>query len=92
MLKKIPIIGMTKKFHLNKTLSLDYIAKNIDSINFLNAILPKDQINVKSVNKEFIQLVYNKPLNYQIISELTRWANRDMKPCKLRDSLVRFPR
>ena len=67
---KKTIIGMTKKFQSNKTLSLDYIAKNIDNIDFLRKILPKDQIEVKSKNNDFIQLVYNKPLNYQIISEL----------------------
>lgn len=61
---------MTKKFHPKRTLSLDYIAKNIDNIDFLRKILPKDQIEVKSKNNDFIQLVYNKPLNYQIISEL----------------------
>ncbi|QEE14983.1 hypothetical protein DSAG12_00806 [Promethearchaeum syntrophicum] len=69
-MKKIPIIGMTKKFHPKKSLSLDYIAKNVDRINFLNKILPTDQIEVKSINKDYIQIVYNKPLNYQIISEL----------------------
>jgi hypothetical protein len=70
VLKKIPIIGMTKKFHPNKTLSLDYIAKNIDNVKFLSIILPKDQIEVKSINNDYIKLVYNKLLNYQIISEL----------------------
>ena len=70
MLKKIPIIGITKKFHPNKTLSLDYIAKNIDNVNFLSFILPKDQIELKSINNDYIKLIYNKPLNYQIISEL----------------------
>ena len=61
---------MTQKFHPKGTLSLDYIAKNIDNVNFLSKILPRDQIEVISVNKDYIQLVYNKPLNYQIISEL----------------------
>ena len=61
---------MTKKFHPNKTLSLDYIAKNIDNVNFLSFILPKDQIELKSINNDYIKLIYNKPLNYQIISEL----------------------
>ncbi|MHA1475597.1 MAG: hypothetical protein ACTSQ5_10460, partial [Promethearchaeota archaeon] len=68
--KKNPIIGMTQKFHPKGTLSLDYIAKNIDNVNFLNKILPKNQIEVISTNKDYIQLVYNKPPNYQIISEL----------------------
>ena len=61
---------MTKSFYPSRTLSLDYIANNIDNVNFLNKILPIDQIEVKSVNKDYIQIVYNKPLNYQIISEL----------------------
>ena len=69
-MKKIPIIGMTKKFHPKSTLSLDYIAKNADNIDFLCKILPKEQIEVKSKNKDHIKLVYNKPLNYQVISEL----------------------
>lgn len=69
-MKKNPVIGITKKFHSNKTLSLDYIAKNIDNVDFLSKIIPKDQIEVKSANNYLIQLVYNKPLNYQIISEL----------------------
>ena len=69
-MKKNPIIGMTKKFHPKSTLSLDLIVKNIDNIKFLSKILPRDQIEVISVNKDYIQLVYNKPLNYQIISEL----------------------
>ncbi|MHA1512289.1 MAG: hypothetical protein ACTSRX_11300 [Promethearchaeota archaeon] len=69
-MKKNPIIGMTKKFHPKSTLSLDFIVKNIDNINFLSKILPRDQIEVISANKDYIQLVYNKPLNYQIISEL----------------------
>ena len=61
---------MTEKFHSNKSLSLDYIAKNIDNVDFLSKILPKDQIEVKSADNDYIQIVYNKPLNYQIISEL----------------------
>jgi len=61
---------MTKKFHPNITLSLDYIVKNIDNIDFLSAILPKEQIEVKSKNYNYIQLVYYKPLNYQVISEI----------------------
>ena len=69
-MKKIPIIGMTKKFHPKSTLSLDYIVKNIVNVEFLSRILPKDQIEVKSANKDYIQLVYYKPLSYQIISEL----------------------
>ena len=69
-MKKNPIIGMTKKFHPKSTLSLDYIAKNIDNIDFLSKILPKEQIEVKSKNKDHIKLVYYKPLNYQVISEL----------------------
>jgi hypothetical protein len=69
-MKKIPIIGMTKKFHPKSTLSFDYIVKNINNINFLSKILPRNQIEVISSNKDYIQLVYNKPLNYQIISKL----------------------
>ena len=61
---------MTKKFHPNRTLSLDYIVKNIDNIDFLSVILPKEQIKVKSKNNNHIQLVYYKPLNYQVISEI----------------------
>ena len=61
---------MTKKFHSNRTLSLDYIVKNIDNIDFLSVILPKEQIEVKSKNNNHIQLVYYKPLNYQVISEI----------------------
>ncbi len=61
---------MTKKFHPSRTLSIDYIVKNINNFDFLSKILPKDQIEVISVEKDYIQLVYNKLLNYQIISEL----------------------
>ena len=61
---------MTKKFHPKSTLSLDYIAKNIDNIDFLCKILPKEQIEVKSKNNNHIKIVYYKPLNYQVISEL----------------------
>ncbi|MHA1721253.1 MAG: hypothetical protein ACTSXK_17170 [Promethearchaeota archaeon] len=70
MKKKIPIIGITKKFFSNKTLSLDFMAKNINNQEFLSKILPKNQIEVKSASEDSIQLIYKKPLNYQIISEL----------------------
>jgi len=43
-MKKIPIIGITKKFHPNRSLSFDFIAKNIDNANFLDKIFPTDQI------------------------------------------------